>query len=189
MEPAIKKLCECGCGLPTELVKQTDPKRGMIKGEPNRFLVGHSGVKKVTHGDCKSPEYAAWCHMVSRCSNPKDREWHNYGGRGISVCNEWRDSYESFLADVGRRPSRLHSLDRYPNNNGNYEPGNVRWATDKEQTRNKRTTKLITYSGQILCLKDWAKKLGVSYQYLQYRLKIGSFPGPKANLDNLTKGA
>jgi hypothetical protein len=96
----------------------------------------------ITHGECLhrriSPEYTSWQAMKARCSNPNLSAFKYYGGRGISVCARWRDSFEEFLADMGRRPSMAHTLDRFPNNNGNYEPGNVRWATKSEQLKNRR---------------------------------------------------
>lgn len=83
------------------------------------------------------PEFAAWRGMRHRCNSPKNSAWKNYGGRGIKVCERWQSSYEAFLADVGRRPSPTHSLDRI-DVNGNYEPDNVRWATRDEQSQNQR---------------------------------------------------
>jgi hypothetical protein len=76
--------------------------------------------------------------MKQRCCNPKNGSYYKYGGRGITVCNEWMASFEAFLEDVGKRPSMAHTLDRFPNNDGNYEPGNVRWATIEQQANNKR---------------------------------------------------
>jgi hypothetical protein len=93
-----------------------------------------------THGESgrnTTVEYAAWHSMRIRCENPNFIGWKHYGGRGIRVCKRWRNSYEKFLKDVGRRPSAAHSLDRYPNPDGNYEPGNVRWATAKQQRFNR----------------------------------------------------
>lgn len=97
------------------------------------------------HGDAPSggkvPEYTTWNCMNQRCGNPKAGNYERYGGRGIRVCERWKSSYADFLADVGRRPSPRHSLDRYPDNDGNYEPGNVRWATGKEQQANRRNSR------------------------------------------------
>ena len=88
-------------------------------------------------GERDTKEHRAWWHMRSRCLNPKHTDFAYYAGRGITVCERWRNSYALFLADVGRAPSPKHSLDRI-DNNGNYEPGNVRWATWSEQMRNRR---------------------------------------------------
>lgn len=84
-----------------------------------------------------TPEFLCWKNMHDRCINPNHRAYHNYGGRGITVCERWR-KFENFLEDVGPRPTEIHSLDRWPDNNGHYEPGNVRWATPKQQIENRR---------------------------------------------------
>ena len=97
--------------------------------------------KKLKYGPRKAidiPEYKVWRGMINRCENELDDDFKNWGGRGIKVCTKWRNSFEAFYADVGHRPSNKHSIDRYPNNDGNYEPGNVRWATWAEQASNKR---------------------------------------------------
>lgn len=97
------------------------------------------------HGEApsgkQSAEYKAWAGMARRCENPKAANYPRYGGRGIKVCPEWRHDFPAFLAHVGRRPSPQYSIDRYPNNDGNYEPDNVRWATGKEQQANRRISK------------------------------------------------
>lgn len=105
--------------------------------------------------------------MIARCSNLDEK---NYGARGITVCDRWRNSFASFLADMGPRPSPKHSIDRYPNNNGNYEPGNCRWATDKEQARNTRRNVVIEFGGISLTTVEWAARLGISRQCLNQRL-------------------
>lgn len=90
-----------------------------------------------SHGMSESQVYATWLRMKGRCLNPRNPKFYRYGGRGITICERWRNCFQSFLEDVGERPSELHSLDRI-NNDGNYEPGNVRWATPLEQARNRR---------------------------------------------------
>lgn len=111
--------------------------------------------------------------MISRCYNEKHHHYANYGGRGITVCQRWRDSFAAFLADVGPRPSPQHSLDRYPDNNGNYEPGNVRWATRSEQQRNRRVNHLLTFQGKTQCVIAWAEELGINPVTIIARLRAG----------------
>jgi len=89
------------------------------------------------HGYTGTSEYDAWRHMIQRCHNPNDISWKNYGGRGISVCERWRHSFDNFIEDIGPKPSFKHTLDRI-NNDGNYEPTNCRWATRQEQVANTR---------------------------------------------------
>lgn len=93
---------------------------------------------RLVHGDSRSAEWWTWIGMIQRCEDANHHNWERYGGRGITVCERWRSSYAVFLADMGRKPSPKHSIDRYPNNSGNYEPGNCRWATASEQRQNQR---------------------------------------------------
>ena len=118
-----------------------------------------------SHGKTRSPEYRTWCGMIARCHNTKRENYPRYGGRGIRVCDEWRGpgGFERFLAHVGARPSPDHSIDRYPDRSGNYEPGNVRWATDTQQTMNRDAACVLTYGGQTKLMKEWAAEFGVSY--------------------------
>jgi hypothetical protein len=118
------------------------------------------------------PEYKAWGHIIQRCENPKTKKFHNHGGRGIKVCERWRNSFVDFLADMGKRPSAKHSIDRI-DNDGNYEPGNCRWATNLEQSRNRRTNRLITVDGETMCSVDAARKYGLKRQTLEKRLDLG----------------
>ena len=101
---------------------------------------------KQTHGMCGTPEYVAWKNMKARCTNPKNTHYENYGGRGIKVCDRWLHSFENFYADMGPRPEGM-SLDRWPDNDGNYEPGNTRWATNHEQNINQRAKGKSQYRG------------------------------------------
>lgn len=106
------------------------------------------GVGHATHGHTRksiTPTYRAWVNMRTRCENPKATHYADYGGRGIKVCDRWK-SYENFLADMGEKPSRAHELDRYPNNDGNYEPGNARWSSRTDQCRNRRTNRAVIRS-------------------------------------------
>lgn len=112
--------------------------------------------------------------MLDRCRRPNNHAFASYGARGIKVCQRWH-SFENFAADMGERPSTRHSLDRI-DNNGSYEPGNVRWATPAEQVRNTRRSVLLTMDGKTLCVADWATELGISRYTLYDRLRRGWTP-------------
>lgn len=135
-------------------------------------------MPKTRHGHASSgsmsAEYRAWVGMKDRCFNPKSIKYKWYGERGISVCDRWKDSFTSFFLDVGTRPSPDHSLGRI-DNNGNYEPGNVEWQTEKQQQRNKRDTRIYEYKGRKMCLVDWAAEIGVSEFAIRRRIAKG-FP-------------
>jgi len=111
-----------------------------------------------THGMCKTPEYLTWQHMKSRCYNPKATQYSDYGGRGITVCAEWRDDFEAFFAEVGLRPSPEYSLDR-KEVNGNYAIGNVRWATAEEQANNRRNKRLEQFTDEEIHQEYLRRKL------------------------------
>ena len=126
----------------------------------------------VTHGRSKTPEFCAWGDMVERCRCPTNRAYKHYGGRGITVCDRWLESFENFYADMGDRPSKQHTLDRIEND-GPYSPGNCRWATWDVQYRNRRQTVSITYSGETKCQKDWCQEYGVDEATFAQRLSRG----------------
>lgn len=134
------------------------------------FTKGESNVN-YKHGNNKfgkrTKEYRVWCHIRGRCSNQNEKFFHLYGGRGIKVCDRWRD-FSNFLADMGKAPSPQHTIERC-DNDGNYEPGNCRWATPKEQNRNTRRT--IKVDGK--CLKDTCAERGLSYEAVQARIRRG----------------
>ena len=111
------------------------------------------------HGKSKTPSYGIWRAMHDRCKNPKSHAWDLYGGRGITVCEEW-GSFENFYADMGDVPAGM-SLDRKNNDKG-YSPDNCRWASREEQGRNRRTNHHLTYQGKTQCIADWADELGMS---------------------------
>ena len=125
--------CICGCGVDAGVY--ADCRRGHKQGEPRKFLLGHN-TSVFKHGMSRTPEWDAYVHAQQRCNNPKTKGYKDYGGRGIKFRFI---SFEQFFAEIGRRP-KGRSLD-HKNNNGNYEPGNVRWATRFQQAHNKRSLK------------------------------------------------
>lgn len=156
---------ECNCGRVLLIpVRQA-------KYKPNQKC---NGCKLITHGMWKSPEYSAWEAMIQRCTNPKATKFENYGGRGISVCERWLNSFSAFHEDVGNRPSDKHSIDRI-DNDGNYEPGNVRWATAKEQCRNVRKNLIYEFQGQQRTLAEISELSGVNYELLYGRVRLADW--------------
>lgn len=115
---------------------------------------------RTTHGLTYDPSYSTWRQMVDRCHNPKHRRYHDYGGRGISVCSEWRYAPAAFIKYMGPRPSSGHSIDRWPDNDGNYEPGNVRWATRSEQNNNRRGNVLVELDGKTVTFTQAVRMVG-----------------------------
>lgn len=122
-------LCRCDCGA---TLTPTVSKLKRLRGCPR--------CNATKHGAVGTSEYATWAGIRKRCTNQQGKDWSNYGGRGISICDRW-SLFENFLADMGPRPSPSHSIDRV-DNDGDYEPGNCRWATKTEQNRNSRWTRL-----------------------------------------------
>ncbi len=123
------------------------------------------------HGS-RSPEYRTWSGMLQRCKNKKYTKYHLYGGRGITVCERWH-KFDNFLVDMGPRPEGL-TLDRI-DNNGNYEPGNCRWATKKQQARNMRPNIVLTVNGETKLLVEWAEQKGICFNTMRERIYRG-FP-------------
>lgn len=121
-----------------------------------------------THGMRGSKTYCVWQHMKGRCYNPKNPRFAYYGGRGITVCGRWKNSFENFYADMGDKPEGL-TIERIDNNRG-YYPKNCKWATQKEQTRNQRSNRMIKYQGKERCIGAWAEELGIRRTTLSYRL-------------------
>ena len=157
--------CICECGN-ERILKGTVINKGIIKS--CGCMQGRWG--RNCHGMRNTPEYNAWCAMRDRCYNSNYEFYRHYGGRGIAVCSRWRWSFENFFADMGKRPSPLHSLDRI-RVNGNYTPKNCRWATKKEQGGNKRNNRWIEFDGKKMILNDWAKYIGIGHGHLRNLLK------------------
>jgi hypothetical protein len=119
--------------------------------------------------------------MKERCNVPTQEAYADYGGRGIAVCKEWDESFEAWFAYMGPRPSPDHSIDRI-NNDGNYEPGNVRWATREQQQRNTSQNRLLTHDGLTLCVVEWAERVGLPCSVLSDRINKLGWPVAKALL-------
>lgn len=131
------------------------------------------------HGDTvggeRTKEYRAWKHALGRCYCKTDAKYHRYGGRGIVVCKKWRESYQAFLSDVGRAKAQQLSLGRI-DNNGNYEPGNVRWETAEQQSNNRRNNFFVTWRKRSQTLAQWARELSINYETLRRRLFYLGWP-------------
>jgi len=133
--------------------------------------------KPIKHGHARrgnfSPEYSSWAAMVQRCTNPANQDFKDYLGRGITVCQRWRDNYEDFFADMGSKPTRKHEIERVDNNLGYYAE-NCIWATRQQQTRNKRNTLYVTWNGKLTPLIKVCEEAGFSYTAIKQRInKLG----------------
>ena len=136
-------MCKCQCGNTTE-VRTDSLKSGNTKSCGCKWrasVTKHGHCKKRPHSRRSTMEYSSWQHMKARCHNPNHAEYSNYGGRGITICDEWKDDFQAFYNYIGKCPIGCNSIDRI-NVNGNYEPGNVRWSNPIEQARNQRNNKI-----------------------------------------------
>jgi hypothetical protein len=136
----------------------------------------------TTHGKTSTAEYRIWRAMKERCSLPSNKHWADYGGRGIRVCTRWRDSFENFYADMGPRPSHLHSIDRKENDVG-YQPDNCRWVTATVQANNRRTRSdalIITMNGKTMTVSAWERAAGVTRVFFRQRIRRGGMSPEEA---------
>ena len=166
--------CVCECGniksyfgnaiIGTGTTASCGCKRGVLVAE-SRTSHGHASGGKL------SKTYRSWTAMRIRCTHPGTNGYHNYGGRGITICAQWK-TFAGFLADMGEAPSEKHTIDRI-DVNGNYEPDNCRWVTQEVQDTNKRTTRYLTINGRTQCVSQWSRELGISSVTLLARLKDG----------------
>ena len=168
----LRWMCRCDCGQTTS-VRAGDLSAGYSRscGCLNTETSAERGRASATHGLSQSTTYHIWDAMVQRCHNPKRKDYPSYGGAGIAVCERWR-VFANFLADMGERPPGL-SIDRHPNGNGNYEPGNCRWATGAEQVRNSAAVRMVEIAGRTQCIADWRKETGIAKNTYQGRVKRG----------------
>jgi hypothetical protein len=173
-------LCQCDCGTTGRWVlgnlrsgNTTSCGCAQREGATARCLA------RTKHGHSRrageTPEYVVWQNMLRRCFDPTNKRWGRYGGRGITVHPGWQTSFASFLSDVGPRPSSAHTLDRI-DNDGHYEPSNVRWVTPEQQARNKSSTRWIEAFEERLPLVVWAQRTGLERSLISYRLRVGWSP-------------
>lgn len=178
----IVKICtvQCECG--------SEPYKIMLKsllsGSTSCRSCANSGIKNSmrSHGESggirrgrfikPSPEYRCWNAIKIRCYNKNYKQYNDYGGRGIRVCQRWLDSFENFLSDMGRRPNSKYSIHRY-DNQGDYSPNNCVWALDSVQKRNKRTTRWITLNGVTRSKVEWLEHFRLSESTFDYRKRRG----------------
>ena len=171
--------CVCSCGA-TSIVSRYDLERGHSRScgclmrEVARRTIAVASQASLKHGNTSrngaSPEYRSWSSMRQRCNNPQNHRYKDYGARGIQVCERWKE-FATFLADMGQRPLGT-SLDRV-NNDGNYELGNCRWATPKQQQRNGRRVRIVSRNGITGPFRDVCDSLGISYMMVRTRLSRG----------------
>lgn len=161
--------CVCTCGVRKE-VAVSYLVRGLVRS-CGCLSRENTGNRARTHGKSKTPEYAVWCRMIARCTNPTVSRYPRYGGRGIKVCERWA-AFENFLADMGEMPTRRHSLGRI-DNDGDYCPENCRWETIAEQASNTSNNVRVTWNGREQTIAQWARELGISPNRLSQRLRSG----------------
>ncbi len=173
--------CKCSCGT----VRRVSGSSLLHPKEPstscgcfrNEVFLSY----RVKHGMAASPEYAIWTGIISRTTQSSIKQWHRYGGRGIIMCDRWRHDFPAFLASVGKRPTPKHSIERKDNDLGytcgecehcklNIWPMNCRWATCKEQSRNTRRNRFVTFNGITATIPEWSERTGISPSTIYQRL-------------------
>lgn len=164
--------CVCDCGT-VKIVDGAALRNQAIKscGCLNREL---TTARSTKHGLCRMKAYHAWSAMRGRCENPRDAGYKDYGGRGIKICERWQD-VRNFVADMGEPPPGME-IDRYPDKNGNYEPGNCRWATKLQNMENRRNSRIITFRGERMSIGAAARLAGVHRASLRKCILRGESP-------------
>lgn len=179
-------LCQCDCGN-QKIIRQTSLTSGDTTScGCHRIAISKINIKGAAykHGQSQrrgefAKEYSAWAHMIQRCYDKNSKDYKSYGAQGISVCNRWRfgednkSGFECFLEDVGPSTTKDHSLDRFPNISGNYEPENCQWSTRKEQAQHTKRNMWITYQGKTLLSNDWARLSGIDPHTIRMRINRG----------------
>ena len=162
--------CRCDCGNEKALranILRSGASRscGCLNVDVHRQMCRD---RNTTHGQANTPIYNTWINMIQRCTNPAYHKFRYYGGRGINVCQRWLDSFELFHADMGDKPSKA-TLDRI-NTEGNYEPANCRWASQKTQQNNRTNNRLLTHGGRTMTLMQWAELAGFHRETIAQRI-------------------
>ena len=163
-------LCRCDCGSTTEVALKDFHGEHIVSC--GCYRLERLSLARTTHGRRHSPEYKSWAGMVQRCTNPNEEAWADYGGRGITVYAGWINDPGAFMDYVGPRPTRRHSIDRIDNSRG-YEPGNVRWASRREQNTNRRNTIFVNHLGQDRPLIEVCEETGFPYRGVYQRWHRG----------------
>lgn len=179
-------LCNCDCGNQTTVTLKS-LKNGNTKscGCLSSEVIILRNKASAKHGMTSSSTWVSWMLMGQRCRNSNHKSYKNYGGRGIKICERW-ETFENFLADMGERPENM-TLERL-NSNGDYEPGNCKWATMKEQGNNRRSNFNITYQGKTQTISQWAEEIGISSKALRFRLNSENWTLKEAMTIGLNKG-
>lgn len=164
--------CLCTCGASKD-VRSDALRTGNTRscGCLRRDVCSTHGHTRPT-AERKSGEYSSWDHMIQRCTNANHKHYHRYGGRGVKLYDRWRHSFETFLADMGPKPTPAHTIDRI-DPNGNYEPSNCRWATRAEQMLNLRRTVYVEWEGENQPMQTVAKSFGIDPKVVDARLRKG----------------
>lgn len=167
----VKWVCQCECG-----VQKSIEGYHLRAGKSKSCGCAHGALKHgQSRAKSRSRAYMSWVAMKSRCYDTKHEAYGRYGGRGITVCDRWLESFENFYADMGDRPEGM-SLDRFPNSDGNYEPGNCRWTTQIEQSRNRSGNHFVEVDGQTKTLAEWCAIYDQPYTRVRARLQRGWEP-------------
>ena len=174
-------LCRCDCDGKTKIINGNS----MVQGWVNSCGCLHDG--HPTHGLSDTPTHNTWVKINQRCSNPNNPSWKNYGGRGITVCDRWKESFKNFLEDMGIKPKGRFSIGRI-NNDGNYEPENCEWEDDLTQANNRRDNHLITYRNRTQTISQWAREYNISCKVLADRITKCKWPIEQALTEPIHPG-
>lgn len=167
----LRWLCRCDCGkekiiVGSHMVRGKTKSCGCLNKEKlvaRSLKHGHNRREKV------SQVYSIWANLIQRCTNRNNQDYLNYGGRGITVCEKWLESFENFLEDMGQPPTKQHQIDRIDNNKG-YDKNNCRWVTRKQQSQNRRSNHFLTHNGKTQTTMEWSRETGITYGTLLARI-------------------